>query len=310
VLDFSHPGVRAVVYEGPDAILRRWLRPPFSVDGWRLDVIHMLGEGGRPRNNAFYVREFRRAVKEENPDAYLLGEHFSEATRWLQGDQEDGAMNYYGFTRPVQAWIAGVDVAFHPTRLDTAQFESWLARARGAIAYETQLAQLNLLDSHDTPRLLTLARNIARMKLAVTLLFAYPGVPCVYYGDEIGLEGSSDPDCRRCFNWHRSEWKLELFEHYRALIKLRKERREWREGAYQTLALSDDWLAFARYTQQQATIFIVNRGAGVEVEIPVWQLPPAESRWRLPDGAEIESSRGKLSVSAPAGGSVILLGEP
>ena len=309
VLDFSHPGVRSVVYESNDAILRRWLRAPYSIDGWRLDVIHMLGEGGRPRNNAFYVREFRHAVKEENPDAYLLGEHFSEATRWLQGDQEDGAMNYYGFTRPVQAWIAGVDVAFHPTRLDTAQFESWLMRARSAIAYETQLAQLNLLDSHDTPRLLTLAGDIALVKLAVTLLFAYPGVPCVYYGDEIGLEGSSDPDCRRCFNWDRSEWKLDLFEHYRALIALRNQRRDWREGAYQTLALAEDWLAFARYTERAATIFIVNRGAAVDVEIPVWQLPLPQARWRQIAGAAIEPAGGEITLSVPAAEAMILLGE-
>jgi len=310
VLDFSHPGVRSIVYQSHNAILRRWLRPPYAIDGWRFDVIHMLGEGGRPRNNAHYVREFRRAVKEENPNAYLLGEHFSEATRWLQGDQEDGAMNYYGFTRPVQAWLAGVDVVLDPTRLDTAQFEAWLARARSAIPFDIQLTQFNLLDSHDTPRFLTLAGNdLARTKLAATLLLAYPGVPCIYYGDEIGTEGGADPDCRRCFDWDRSRWKIDLFEHYRALITLRKQRREWRDGAYQTLALGEDWLAFARYTESEATIVILNRGAAVEVAIPVWRLPLPLARWRQVAGSTIEPAGGEVTLSVPAAEAVILLAE-
>ena len=311
VLDFAHPGVRAAVYESSDAILRRWLRAPYSIDGWRLDVIHMLGEGGGPRNNAHYVREFRRVVKEENPQAYLLGEHFSEATRWLQGDQEDGAMNYYGFMRPVLAWLGGVDIASHPAKIDTAQFATWLARARSAIAFEIQLAQLNLLDSHDTARFLTLVGNdVARAKIAATLLMEYPGAPCIYYGDEIGMEGGNDPDCRRCFEWERGRWKTELFEHYRALIALRKERREWREGAYQTLAVGDDWLAFARYTEREASVIVVNRGAATNVLIPVRELPLAVMRWkRIGEDIAIDAVDGRIAIRVPAATSVTMLGE-
>lgn len=309
VLDFAHPGVRAAVYESDGAILRRWLRAPYSIDGWRFDVIHMLGEGGRPRNNAFYVRAFRQTVKQENPQAYVLGEHFAEATRWLQGDQEDGSMNYYGFTRPVQAWLAGVDVAFHPTRIDTAQFDAWLARARCAIAYETQLAQLNLLGSHDTPRFLTLAGgDLARAQLGVTLLFTLPGVPCVYYGDEIGAEGSSDPDCRRCFDWDRTRWQQDLFALYRTLIALRRRRHEWRAGAVQTLAHGADWLAFARYSARAATIAVVNRGKAVRAKVDVTQLPLTIQRWQRIDGSAVPTKNGRLDIAVPAVGSVILFG--
>ena len=91
MLDFSSAALRQAIYAGPDAVLRHWLRPPYAIDGWRLDVIHMLGEGPGARNNAQFVREFRQAIKQENGQAYVLGEHFAEATRWLQGEQEDGA---------------------------------------------------------------------------------------------------------------------------------------------------------------------------------------------------------------------------
>jgi glycosidase len=98
------------------------------------------------------------------------------------------------------------------------------------------------------------------MQLAVTLLFTYPGVPCIYYGDEIGLEGGDDPDCRRCFDWDRARWNAALHDHYRRLIARRNQRPEWRHGAYQTLAITDDALLFARYFDRSVTLVAVNRG--------------------------------------------------
>ena len=301
VLDFANPEVRAEVYGGRDAILRRWLRPPYAIDGWRFDVIHMLGEGPGARNNAHHVRELRCAVREENPEAYLLGEHFAEATRWLQGDQEDGAMNYYGFALPVRAWLGEQDAAGHPAQLSTPELERWLTAARARVPYGNQLAQLNLLDSHDTSRLLTaLAGDIAGMQLAVTLLFTYAGVPCVYYGDEIGLDGDDDPGCRRCFDWDRARWSTRLHEHYRRMIAWRKRRAEWRHGAYQTLGVSDDALVFARYLDRAVTLVAVNRGAEpVALALALDELPVAVARWRDPDD-QVVAVTDRLQVPARA----------
>lgn len=139
VLNFANAGVRAAMYEANDSVVRRWLRPPYAIDGWRLDVIHMLGEGPGATNNAEHVRGIRRAIKQENPDAFVLGEHFAEATRWLQGDQEDGAMNYFGFAKPVWLWLAG-DTAHGGAPIATAALCDWLRRTRGAIPYANQLA--------------------------------------------------------------------------------------------------------------------------------------------------------------------------
>ena len=116
--------VQDYFYAGADAIVRRWLRPPYAIDGWRFDVIHMLGDGTGAGNNAPTCAHCAGAAKDENPDAYILGEHFFEATRWLQGDQEDGAMNYYGFAHPLRAFLAGQDVNYHPVRIDAAELDA------------------------------------------------------------------------------------------------------------------------------------------------------------------------------------------
>ncbi|NRF72107.1 maltodextrin glucosidase [Aquincola sp. S2] len=301
VLDFSHAALREAVYEGPDAIVKKWLRAPYSIDGWRLDVIHMLGEGRGARNNAHHVRQIRQAIKSEQPSAYMLGEHFSEATRWLQGDQEDASMNYYGFAQPLWAWLAGQDVNGHPAALSTLQFEAWLNRARSAIGYDTALVQFNLLGSHDTPRFLTrLAGNHAKARLGMTLLFAYPGVPCLYYGDEVGMEGGADPDCRRCMDWTGASWDRELLAHVKRLATLRRERREWRDGAFQVLAQGEHWLAFARYTAQAVSIVVVNRGPAIEVQLPLKALPVEVSEWRDADGAPLTARSATLSLTLPA----------
>lgn len=281
VLDMANPEVREQIYAGPDAVLRYWMRPPYSIDGWRFDVLHMLGEGRGARNNAFYVSEFRKVLREENREAYVMGEHFFEATRWLQGDQEDGAMNYYGFAHPLRAWLAQLDVAYQPLIIDTHEFDYWLTAARARVPWANQLAQLNLIDSHDTVRFLTLLDgDVARMRLAVTLLLTYPGTPCIYYGDEIGLHGANDPDCRRCFDWERAHWNEPLLQHYQAMIRLRHLREELRHGAYQTLCVQADVLVFARYTERQLTLVAVNRGAqALEVSLPLHLLPLQISRW-------------------------------
>jgi alpha-glucosidase len=308
VLDFASPALQAAIYGDPDSVLRRWLQPPYAIDGWRLDVVHMLGEGPGARNNAHHVRAIRRALRQDNPEAYVLGEHFAEATRWLQGDQEDGAMNYYGFAAPVRAWLAGLELGGVRRPLDTAAFENWLTRAVAAIPYANQLAQLNLLGSHDTPRLLTeLGGDLRRLQLAMTLLFTRPGVPCVYYGDEIGLQGAGDPFCRACFDWERSHWATGLWSHVQRLARLRGRRTEWQCGATLTLGQGEDWLAYARYTAGAASVVVVNRGADRRLNLPWQRLPVQPRAWTSLEGAAVQAGPGAPPLTVPACGSVVLL---
>ena len=217
-------------------------------------------------------------------------------------------MNYYGFALPVRAWLAARDVAGHPTQLSTADLERWLGAALARVPYENQLAQLNLLDSHDTSRFLTAVEgDVARMQLAVTLLFTYPGVPCIYYGDEIGLPGGDDPDCRRCFDWDRARWNAALHDHYRRLIVRRNQRPELRHGAYQSLATTNDALLFARYLERTVTLVAVNRGsAAAIIPLALDRLPVQPTRWR--DADDQPATLGD-SIEIPARTSVLVFGD-
>jgi alpha-glucosidase len=280
VLDFDSPQVIDDFVAGPDAVLRRWLRPPYRIDGWRLDVIHMLGSGAGARDNADHVRAFRRAIREERDDAYLLGEHFAEATPWLQGDQEDGAMNYHGFTRPLQRFLSQRDPDGSHAPLDAAEFDRWLAGARGQLPFAIQLSQLNLLDSHDTPRMLThFGGDAELLRVAATAQLAYIGVPCLYYGDEIGLEGGHDPDCRRTFPWDERRWDHTTLNRYRHLIRVRRERPELRRGGFRTLHAEGSSYAFARTLAGAVSVCVLHRGGRTTIDLGLADRWP-DLRWR------------------------------
>ncbi|WP_051117135.1 maltodextrin glucosidase, partial [Vibrio campbellii] len=254
VLNFENEQVRDHIYQGEDAVIKHWLKPPYSVDGWRFDVIHMLGEGEGAKNNAHYVEAFRKATKAINPNAYVLGEHFFEATQWLQGGQEDGAMNYYGFAHPVRALIAKQDIMYDPIDINALDFKEWVDEARAKVPFANQLSQLNQLDSHDTARFLTLLNgDKEKMRLALGLLMTYVGTPCLYYGSEVGLEGGQDPDNRRCFPWEQveaSEW-LSIYQRW---IGIRKQYKALQAGSLQWLYCDEQVMVFVRQWKEEAIV--------------------------------------------------------
>ncbi len=277
VLDMAHPGNLHDLLTGDSAVIKHWLRQPYAIDGWRMDVVHMMGHGSGAANNADTVRTIRQAIKSENPDAYLLGEHFFEATSWLQGDQEDGAMNYYGFTHPIRAFLAGCDNRYDPLQLDAAGLANWLAQARSRIPFAQQLAQLNQLDSHDTRRFITLLNgHQPKYRMALGFLLTYIGTPCLYYGDEISLPGGDDPDCRRCFPWDESEWHSETLAFTQSWIQLRKQLPALQGGTLVPLYAVGDVMVFARVLADSQCLVALNRGSGCDIEVIDALLPLAE----------------------------------
>ncbi|MBY5945899.1 maltodextrin glucosidase [Photobacterium rosenbergii] len=300
-LNFSNPEVQDYIYAGEDAVIKQWLRPPYNIDGWRFDVIHMLGEGVGAANNAHYVKAFRNAAKSVNPECYVLGEHFFEATSWLEGDQEDGAMNYYGFAHPVRAFFANKDIAYHNCKIDAAEFAEWLEEVRGKVPWHNQLAQLNQLDSHDTMRFLTtLGGDKETMKLALLMLFTYVGTPCIYYGTEVALEGGHDPDNRRCFPWERTEAPNATFDFVSKLIETRKSHLALQEGSIQWLHAEQQQLAYARKLDGKQLITLINNSdCSKALALPVWQLGLPEDKvlTDLLTGDEWECKDGELNIT-------------
>jgi len=266
-LDYRSTVLRERMYAGDGAIMRRWLREPFRIDGWRIDVANMLGRQG-PSNLGHKIgRGIRRAIKAERPEAYLLGEHFFDGSPHLQGDELDATMNYQGFTFPIWRWAGSYDLpaasgpAWEDRRpMPTAAVAAQMAAFRAAIPWQVAVQQFNLLGSHDTPRLRTiLGGDAGRVRVAAALLFTYPGVPCVYYGDEVGLEGGPDPDCRRTMPWDEADWDAGLHAHYRALARLRRSSPALRWGGFQQLHADGDTLAFLREAPEERLVVVARR---------------------------------------------------
>ncbi|MGR5132247.1 maltodextrin glucosidase [Vibrio alfacsensis] len=302
VLNFENEQVRDYIYQSEQAVIKHWLNPPYSVDGWRFDVIHMLGEGEGAKNNAYYVEAFRQATKSVNSNAYVLGEHFFEATQWLQGGQEDGAMNYYGFAHPVRALIANQDIMYDPIEINALEFKEWLDEARAKIPFANQLSQLNQLDSHDTARFLTLLKgDEQKMRLALALLMTYVGTPCIYYGSEVGLEGGLDPDNRRCFPWEQlsdSEW----LRFYQRWIEIRKQFKSLQSGSILWLHCDEQTMVYARQLREETIVVAFNLSAqDVEVTLPLWQLGvDAQNLYQIWEGSGKVAYSGHFSVKISA----------
>jgi alpha-glucosidase len=248
-------------------------------------------------------RGIRQAVKHENPQAYLIGENFFDASQQLLGDCWDGVMNYSGFEIPLGSWLyhrnvygPGQSQPIVPGNRWTTEslVNSWAA-FRAAIPWVVASQQLNLIGSHDTPRLLSLLKgNRLLMRLAVALLFTYPGVPCIYYGDEIGLGADLGMNSRQCMSWEPSSWDLELRLWYQTLAQLRRTSPALVDGGFQVLFFDEDTLVYQRDSDKEIILIIAYRN---EQTRPASLVPVALAA--IPDGITFEElfTHQRVSVS-------------
>jgi len=272
-LDYQSESLVNEMYRGEDSIVRHWLKAPWNMDGWRLDVVHMLGEAGGARNNLQHVAGITQAAKETQPDAYVFGEHFGDARQWLQADAEDAAMNYRGFTFPLWGFLANTDISYDPQQIDAQTCMAWMENYRAGLSHQQQLRMFNQLDSHDTARFKSLlGDDVARLPLAVVWLFSWPGVPCIYYGDEVGLDGNNDPFCRKTFPWQEEKQDVTLLALYQRMAKLRHSIPALRYGGCQVIYAEDNVVVFLRVYQQQRVLVAINRGEACEVVLPASPL--------------------------------------
>lgn len=227
-----------------------WMRD-YGADGWRLDVSDEISHK--------FLRAFRDAVIAQNPDAIIIGEDWHRAVRYLNGDEYDGIMNY-GVTK------ACLDLLAFKT-IDSKAFLDRIVRLYHTYSITANQKMLNLLGSHDTDRFLTRVKGDAqRFRTAAAIMFFYPGIPCVYYGDEIGMEGGYDPDCRRTFDWNEESWDKETRSLIRQLMKLKKEP-ALSEGAF-AIEEKDGIITFTRSADKQKLQLRINGTDKVNEGLP------------------------------------------
>lgn len=317
-LNYRSTELRQIMYGEENAIFRRWLRAPYALDGWRIDVANMLARHGADQLGVEIGQGIRKAVKDTNPQAYLLGENFFDASEQLRGDLWDATMNYSGFSKPVRFWLRGFEIGQFAEPHHVASEVPWTGQAvaqswqafRAAIPWVIARQQYNLLGSHDTSRILTQLRgNQAHNLLAVALLFTYPGVPSVYYGDEIGLEGEGGNGARGCMPWNREAWNMELRSVYQSLIQLRRSSPALLDGGFQMLLAETDTLVFLRDAEAQQVVVVAQRGPTTRLAEPVYVahggLPDGLQLRELFSGRRAAISGGMLEIGAlPPGAQV------
>jgi neopullulanase len=254
-----------------------------GIDGWRLDVPTEI-------NDDSFWREFRARVRAANPEAYLVAEIWHDAQHWLQGDQFDATMNYQ-FARACIGFFAGHTLdhslvegkGYSPvTPLDAPQFAAFIERQVSLYSWEVTAAQMNLLDSHDTARFLTIARqDETALRLATLFQMTYPGAPSIYYGDEVGLQGGNDPDCRRAMPWDSAQWNQGLRDYIRQAIALRRAHPALRHGEFKSLHAAEMVYSFGRRSGEAAFVVVLNASTRtMNAEIPVGGF--------LEDGARLD----------------------
>lgn len=237
-LNTAHPFLKEYLLR----VARYWIEE-FDIDGWRLDVSNEISHE--------FWRKFRKTVKAVKPDAYIVGENWDDANLWLRGDQFDAVMNYE-LAHPLWKFFSG--------EIDGEEFSLRINEL--LVKYPKNVApyMYNLLDSHDTMRMLKrVGDNKEKLKLAFVFLFAFTGSPALFYGDEIGLTGGGDPDCRRCMIWGEGQDR-ELFAFFKRLISIRKENPDFTAPDLIWIS-TDDCLAF----RKQNTIIIINNSPAERV---------------------------------------------
>ena len=272
-------------------IARRWVSPPFNVDGWRLDVAADLGHTAE-YNHEFW-RKFRAAVKEVNPDALILAEHYGDPGPWLEGDQWDSVMNYDAFMEPLTWFLTGMEKhsdSFSGELLGNGEnFFNAMSYHMSRMQPSSILTAMNELSNHDHSRFLTRTNGVVGrigtvgaeaanrgvkvcvLREAVMVQMTWPGAPTVYYGDEAGVCGWTDPDSRRTYPWGHED--LELIEYHRYMIRIHKALPVLRRGAVKELLAGRNVIAYGRMLgKYQAVVAVNNNAQERELELPVWQL--------------------------------------
>jgi len=217
-----------------------WIKE-VGVDGWRLDVAH-----GVPHD---FWREFRLRVKGFKPDAYIMGEISFFATPWLKGYEFDATMNYELY----RAMVA----FFAENSIDVEAFDHKLAELRKEYPLQANFAMYNFLDNHDTPRFLTLCKgDINKVKLALIFLMTYIGAPAIFYGDEVGVQGGNDPDCRRTMIWNEGKQNRDLLIFCKKLIQIRRAVSALRHGTFSVL-LKDSKRNLYAYKRQGSSSYLI-----------------------------------------------------
>lgn len=341
---WGHDTLPKLNYEGSEKleqyildIGRKWVSPPYNVDGWRLDVAADLGFS-EEYNHRFW-KKFRNAVKEANPDAVILAEHYGDCNSWLHGDEWDTIMNYDAFMEPITWFLTGMEKhsdSYDGNKVGNPSYFFDAARHNmSRMGGSPVRISMNELSNHDHSRFLTRTnRTVGRTESrgpkaaeenvnkavfmeAVIVQMSWPGAPTVYYGDEAGVCGWTDPDNRRTYPWGNED--MQLVDFHRDVIRIHRNSKALMTGSYKKLYGDYNIISYGRFTADSKAVTIINNNDSERtVVIDVWEcglndgdimkaaIVSDNSGYRT-DGGEYEVVSGKIKVTLNALSGMILI---
>ena len=269
VLNYTSQSLRDVVYQSQDSVIRKWLKPPYNIDGWRFDVADVFA-----RNNEFQLShevwpELCKAIREENKDAYILAEDWGDCAPYLQGDEYDAPMNYFGCSRIVREFFGGKDLFFERSPeltgiyfdVEAEQLKNRIIGFLAKMPYVMAQNQFNLLDSHDVPRMHHMEfMNPEKVRGSAVLMFLLPGAANIYYGDEADIDGWTDSIEGRRFPmpWNTDFKGKESFKFYQTLCQLKKEHKALSHGGMKFVYAKEKIVALARFDENEIFVGIIS----------------------------------------------------
>ncbi len=265
-LNYSSQKLRNTIYREKDSVLKKWMLPPFGIDGWRFDVADCLARNERIDLHDQVLKEIRQELKSVKKDAYLLAEEWADCSVDLKGDKWDATMNYFGVGRQLREFAGAKDLYLERNDilrevdfpLTAPQLSARIKQFLTIVPGSIQLQQFNLVDSHDVVRLHNI-KSVSEdaLKAAIVLQFTLPGSPCIYYGDEIFLDGGDDRKEDSGFRypfdweWQKKEKAQKTRSFYKKIIKLRRTEKSLINGSFDVVFADGFTIITARFTRRE-----------------------------------------------------------
>ena len=301
-LNYTSQRLRNLMWGNQDSIVRRWLKEPFTLSGWRIDVGNMTGRFYDNDYNKEIARSIRSAMEETNPDTWLVAENADFAAEDLDGLGWHGTMNYNGFTKPLWYWINSGDKKIKDSfgmpaplpKIDGHAMVEMMRQFAGGIPWRSLIASMILLGSHDRARFHTIVgKSLSKNIAGITMLMTYPGVPSVFAGDEVGLEGYWGENGRRTINWEKPKsWNIDLLFSYIELIDLRRNSHALVNGGLRWVDVSEDYIAYLRESKKESVlVFVSRKGVRKTLDISKYGYTVDETLF----GPELKGSKLKFS---------------
>lgn len=268
-LNYTSKELKNIIYQSENSLVKKWLKPPFQIDGWRFDVADVMARNDFIQIHHEIWPEIRKSVKEVNKDAYILAEDWCDCSEFLKGNEWDSPMNYYGFNRPVRDFLGEGDIhnqrhqalKEYITKADAKVLANRISEHLAVLPFVIQENQFNLLDSHDVSRLHNNPNILyEHYRGAIITMFSIIGTPNIYYGDEAEIDGFLEEmeGCRFPMPWDKDIENTRNYALYQTLCKIKKREKALKYGGYQLISDDNNMLIFARTTKLETIITIFN----------------------------------------------------